>query len=43
MQLHRTAYHEKTKATLSKIVEDSKGHIEPLESIRESLRKIVAD
>lgn len=34
---------ERTKSTLTKIIEDSRNHIEALESIRESFRKISAD
>ena len=34
---------EKTKSTLTKIIQDSSNHIEALESIRESFRKISAD
>jgi bacterioferritin (cytochrome b1) len=34
---------EKTKSTLAEIIEDSRKHIEALESIRESFRKILAD
>ena len=34
---------EKTKSTLSRIIEDSRNHIEALESMRESFRKMLAD
>ena len=34
---------EKTKSTLSRIIEDSMNHIEALESMRESFRKMLAD
>jgi bacterioferritin (cytochrome b1) len=34
---------EKTKSTLTEIIQDSRNHIEALESIRESFRKILAD
>jgi len=43
LNLMNTTDNEKVKSTLSKIIEDSKDHIEVLESMKESFRKILAD
>jgi len=34
---------EEVRSTLSRIIEDSRNHIEALESMRESFRKMLAD